>query len=63
MKTNLFRRPCKCEKDADFLEHTQNVYVPVENVFSMLDENEAMNFTVRIGKYIKLNILYIYYNR
>jgi hypothetical protein len=45
-----FRRPCKCEKDADFLEHTQNVYIPVENVFSMLDEEEHMNFIVRIGK-------------
>ncbi|XP_049874759.1 E3 ubiquitin-protein ligase siah-1-like isoform X3 [Pectinophora gossypiella] len=48
-KRIVYRRPCKCEKDADFLEHTQNVYIPVENVFSMLDETESMNFTVRIG--------------
>ncbi|CAB3259731.1 unnamed protein product [Arctia plantaginis] len=49
-KRITYRRPCKCEKDADFLEHTQNVYIPVENVFSMLDEDEQINFIVRIGE-------------
>ncbi|KAI5645484.1 seven in absentia protein family domain-containing protein [Phthorimaea operculella] len=56
-KRIVYRRPCKCEKDADFLEHTQNVYIPVENVFSMLDEGEAMNFTVRIGEVENLPLL------
>ncbi|CAK1556158.1 unnamed protein product [Leptosia nina] len=49
-KRIIYRRPCKCEKDADFLEHTQNIYIPIENIFSMLDESESMNFTVRIGE-------------
>ncbi|XP_063535310.1 zinc finger TRAF-type-containing protein 1-like isoform X2 [Cydia strobilella] len=56
-KRIMYRRPCKCEKDADFLEHTQNVYIPVENVFSMLDESESMNFTVRIGEVENLALL------
>ncbi|XP_047504269.1 E3 ubiquitin-protein ligase Siah1 isoform X1 [Pieris napi] len=49
-KRIVYRRPCKCEKDADFLEHTQNVFIPIENIFSMLDESESINFTVRIGE-------------
>ncbi|KAI8426515.1 hypothetical protein MSG28_005324 [Choristoneura fumiferana] len=56
-KRIMYRRPCKCEKDADFLEHTQNVYIPVENVFSMLDDSESMNFTVRIGEVENLALL------
>ncbi|CAH1638785.1 unnamed protein product [Spodoptera littoralis] len=55
-KRIVYRRPCKCEKDADFLEHTQNVYIPVENVFSMLDEDESVNFIVRIGEVENLPI-------
>ncbi|GBP40802.1 E3 ubiquitin-protein ligase Siah1 [Eumeta japonica] len=50
-------RPCKNEKDADFLEHTQNVYIPVENIFSMLDESESLNFTIRIGEVENLPLL------
>nr|XP_037870009.1 E3 ubiquitin-protein ligase SINAT3 isoform X4 [Bombyx mori] len=56
-KRIVYRRPCKCEKDADFLEHTQNVYIPVENVFSMLDDSEALNFIVRIGEVENLPLL------
>ncbi|XP_030034798.2 E3 ubiquitin-protein ligase siah2 isoform X1 [Manduca sexta] len=56
-KRIVYRRPCKCEKDADFLEHTQNVYIPVENVFSMLDESESTNFIVRIGEVENLPLL------
>ncbi|XP_050672141.1 uncharacterized protein LOC126970328 [Leptidea sinapis] len=56
-KRIVYRRPCKCERDADFLEHTQNVYIPVENIFSMLDENEYLNFTVRIGEVESLPLL------
>ncbi|XP_048487527.1 E3 ubiquitin-protein ligase SINA-like 11 isoform X2 [Plutella xylostella] len=57
IKKIVYRRPCKSERDADFLEHTQNVYIPVENVFSMLDDNEAINFIVRIGEAENLPLL------
>lgn len=60
--SHYYRRPCKCEKDADFLEHTQNVYIPVENVFSMLDEDEQVNFIVRIGKNIFITFVAININ-
>lgn len=56
-KRIVYRRPCKSEKDADFLEHTQNVYIPVENVFSMLDDTESINFVVRIGEVENLPLL------
>lgn len=38
------------------------MYIPVENVFSMLDEDEQVNFIVRIGKNIFITFVAININ-
>lgn len=43
-----YRQSCKTEKDADILEATQNVLIPLEQILYMLDDEKNIHFKLRI---------------
>ncbi|XP_077290868.1 E3 ubiquitin-protein ligase siah-1-like isoform X2 [Arctopsyche grandis] len=51
MKKIAFRQVCKSESDADILDPSQNVLIPLEQILYMLDGEKNIHFNLRIDEF------------